>query len=67
MSEKKYNNADSFSMSFDEEWKKIECSDVNLKIEKTFEKLSDHPFVLSDPEMAINVAKFRIRLLGILK
>ena len=63
MSEKKFNNADSFAMSFDDEWAKFECSDINLKIQKTIEKLSDHPFVINNPEMAKNVANFRINLL----
>ena len=67
MSEKKFNNADSFAMSFDEEWEKLECNDTNLKIKKTIEKLSDHPFVINNPQMAINVANFRIHLLKKLK
>ena len=67
MSEKKFNNADSFAMSFDDEWEKIECSDINLKIKKTIENLSDHPFVINNPEIALNVANFRINLLRKLK
>tara|TARA_B100001287_G_scaffold262691_1_gene252848 strand:+ start:508 stop:711 length:204 start_codon:yes stop_codon:yes gene_type:complete len=67
MSEKKFNNADSFAMSFDDEWEKIECSDINLKIKKTIENLSDHPFVINNPEIAKNVANFRINLLRKLK
>jgi len=67
MSEKKFNNADSFAMSFDDEWEKIECSDINLKIKKTIENLSDHPFVINNPEIALNVANFRINLLKRLK
>ena len=67
MSEKKFNNADSFAMSFDDEWKKIECGDIDLKIKKTIENLSDHPFVINNPEIAINVANFRINLLRKLK
>ncbi len=63
MSEKKYNNADSFAMSFDEEWERIECSDKNLKIKKAIENLSDHPFVVSNPDMAKSVASFRINSL----
>ena len=67
MSEKKFNNADSFAMSFDDEWENIECSDINLKIKKTIDNLSDHPFVINNPEMAKNVANFRINLLRKLK
>ena len=28
MKEKLYDNADSFAMSFDEEWKNIDCDDI---------------------------------------
>ena len=67
MSDKKYNNADSFSMAFDDEWGKIECNDIKSKIEKTIDSLADHPFVISNPEMAKNIANFRINSLKILK
>jgi len=55
-----YDNADSFAMSFDEEWKKINCDDLRLKIDKVFEILSDHPFLISNPENAKKMAEFRI-------
>ena len=61
-----YNNADSFAMSFDEEWKNIDCKDLRLKIEKVFEILSDHPFLLSNPESARKMVEFRIFTLKIL-
>jgi len=60
MKDKTYNNADSFAISFDEEWQKIKCSDITQKIEKVIETLSDHPFVISNLENAKNIAKFRI-------
>ena len=60
MNEKLYDNADSFAMSFDEEWNKIECHDPLLKISKVFENLSDHPFLVSNPENARKMAEFRI-------
>tara|TARA_Y100001968_G_scaffold332518_2_gene390970 strand:- start:1076 stop:1279 length:204 start_codon:yes stop_codon:yes gene_type:complete len=63
MSEKRFNNADSFVMYFDEEWEKLECNDINLKIKNTIENLSDHPFVISNPEMAKKIADFRINSL----
>ena len=44
MNDKFYDNADSFAMSFDEEWEKVDCDDLRLKIDKIFEILSDHPF-----------------------
>jgi len=64
MIDKLYNNADSFSMAFDEEWEKIECEDKSKKIKKVIEVLSEHPFVISNPEMAVKIANFRINLLG---
>ena len=60
MKDKIYNNADSFANSFDEEWLKLDCNDVRAKIEKVIEILSDHPFVISNPDNAKNIAEFRI-------
>ena len=60
MKDKTYNNADSFAISFDEEWQKVNCNDTTQKIDKIIEILSDHPFVISYPENARNIAKFRI-------
>jgi len=60
MKEKTYDNADSFAISFDEEWKRFDCNDINEKIDKVIEILSEHPFVISNPINARNVAKFRI-------
>ena len=55
-----YDNADSFAMSFDEEWENIDCDDLQLKIYKVFEILSDHPFLISNPENAKKMAEFRV-------
>ena len=60
MEDKLYDNADSFGMSFDEVWKKIDCNDLRLKIDKVFELLSEHPFLKSNPENARKMAEFRI-------
>ena len=60
MRQKLYDNADSFAMSFDEEWEKIDCEDSRLKIDKVLELLSDHPFLVSNPENARKMAEFRI-------
>ena len=60
MRDKIYDNADSFAMSFDEAWKDIDCDDLRLKIDKVFEFLSDHPFLVSNPENARKMAEFRI-------
>ena len=58
--DKLYDNADSFAMSFDEKWKIIDCEDKSVKIDKVFELLSDHPFLVSNPENARKIAEFRI-------
>ena len=60
MKDKVYNNADSFAISFDEEWKNIDCEDSQLKIDKIFEILSEHPFLVSNPENARKMIEFRI-------
>ena len=58
--EKLYDNADSFAMSFDEKWKIIDCEDKRVKMDKVFELLSDHPFLVSNPKNARKIAEFRI-------
>ncbi len=60
MKDKLYDNPDSFAMSFDEEWKNVDCDDLRLKIDKVFEILSDHPFLISNPENAKKLVEFRI-------
>ena len=60
MKDRLYDNADSFAMSFDEEWENIDCEDLRLKIDKVLENLSDHPFLLSNPVNARKMAEFRI-------
>ena len=60
MRDKLYNNADSFAMSFDEKWENLDCKDSRLKIDKVFELLSDHPFLISNPENARKMAEFRV-------
>ena len=60
MRDKLYDNADSFAMSFDEEWEKMNCKDIGLKIDKVIEALSYHPFLVSNPKNARKLAEFRI-------
>ena len=60
MKGKIYDNADSFAMSFDEEWENVDCDDIRLKIDKVLELLSDHPFLRSNPENARQMAEFRV-------
>ena len=60
MKDKLYDNPDSFAMSFDEEWKNVDCDDLRLKIDKVLEILSDHPFLISNQENAKKKVEFRI-------
>ena len=60
MQDKLYDNADSFAISFDEEWKNVDCEDIRLKIDKVFDVLTDHPFFVSSPEKARKMIEFRI-------
>ncbi|ABM72060.1 hypothetical protein P9515_08531 [Prochlorococcus marinus str. MIT 9515] len=60
MKDKTYDNADSFAKSFDDEWQKVNCKDLTEKMDKVIGILSDHPFAISNPDNARNVAKFRI-------
>ena len=60
MKNRVFDNADSFAMAFDEEWQKIECEDIKLKIDKVINILSEHPFVVSRPLSAKKIAEFRI-------
>ena len=60
MKGKLYDNADSFAMSFDEEWNNFDCESLRLKIDKVLENLSDHPFLVSNPDNARKMAEFRI-------
>ena len=69
-SENLYNNADSFAMAFDAAWNDCDLeNDKNKKIEEkiqiTFEKIKNHPFLIDDPIQAKNIAHFRIKLLGL--
>ena len=60
MKDKLHDNADSFAMSFDEEWENVDCNDMRLKIDNVLELLSEHPFLISNPENARKMAEFRI-------
>ena len=65
-----YNNADSFAMAFDAAWKACDLGNnkdikIDEKIEIVFEKIKNHPFLISNPTQSKNVAHFRIKLLGL--
>ena len=60
MKNRVFDNADSFAMAFDEEWQKTECEDIKLNIDKVINILSEHPFVVSSPQIVRKIAEFRI-------
>ena len=66
-----FDNADSFGMVFDEAWKRhtaenpIHVLTSSDKLDLILMNCADHPFVLTNPAMARQVAEFRIRLLGL--
>ena len=65
-----YNNADSFAMAFDMAWKECGLENNNVinieeKIELTFEKIKNHPFLIENPIQSKDLAIFRIKLLGL--
>ncbi|MEX1324975.1 MAG: hypothetical protein AB1Z21_12415 [Synechococcaceae cyanobacterium] len=66
-----YNNADSFAQAFDEAWwgHEQQHPDHGLGRERKraliLQALADHPFRRSQPELAEQVAAFRLRLLGL--
>ena len=63
MQQRFFNNADSFAMAFDDEWNDLNIKDKSKKIKKILEILSDHPYVISNPKRAEEIANFRIRFL----
>ena len=70
MTDRLFNNADSFAMVFDEAWKTMTISQ-NSSLSKdermalVMESVADHPFLVAQPEMAQQVAEFRLRLLDL--
>tara|TARA_B100000700_G_C14425637_1_gene570176 strand:- start:124 stop:366 length:243 start_codon:yes stop_codon:yes gene_type:complete len=66
-----YRNPDSFAISFDESWRKMnnietnENLEIEQKIDIVFEEIKDHPLLKYDKEEAYKIAKFRIRLLNL--
>lgn len=64
-----FNNADSFAQAFDEAWAR-HCNDhatadTTARTSAVLAAVADHPFVIAQPELAQQVAQFRIRLLGL--
>ncbi|NDF63023.1 MAG: hypothetical protein EB136_08970 [Synechococcaceae bacterium WBB_3_034] len=66
-----FDNPDSYAMVFDSAWQRLAPSDGSTGVgapgerkRRAMEACADHPFALSHPAMAEQVADFRIRLLG---
>ena len=70
-SDRLFNNADSFAQVFDEAWTAHSRRQPGHglsseeKIALILEQVADHPFALENPEIARQVAAFRVRLLGL--
>lgn len=70
-SDRQFSNADSFAQAFDEAWQQHNVREPNHglstaeKVPLILESLVDHPFAIEDPQMARQVADFRVRLLGL--
>ena len=65
-----FDNADSFAMVFDRTWKRLKAqmSDQTAGddfVDQVLEAMEDRPFLISSPDMARQVAAFRVRLLGL--
>jgi len=66
-----FDNADSFGMVFDAAWKRHQSSgrheglSTDEKKQQAIAECSEHPFMVSNPDRASQVADFRIRLLGL--
>ena len=68
-SDRQFNNADSFAQAFDEAWARHRRQHGELDLaERTravLDAVAEHPFAQDQPELAQQVAAFRIRLLGL--
>ena len=65
-----YNNADSFAMAFDAAWENCDIENdkditIEEKIQRTFEQIKTHPFLIENPIQSKEIAFFRIKLLGL--
>jgi hypothetical protein len=66
-----FNNADSFAQAFDEAWhdhgrtNPAHGLDRAGRLVTVLEQLREHPFHRQNPELARQVAEFRVRLLGL--
>ena len=69
--ERLYNNADCFSISFDNSWKELNLNarkrelSTEDKVKIVLEKIKEHPFLKDNPKAANEIANFRIKLLDL--
>ena len=70
-SDRYYNNADSFAIAFDKAWKTYSAGEDNSQrsteeiLEIIIDRVKDHPFLDENQNRAMEIARFRIRLLGL--
>jgi hypothetical protein len=70
-SSQQFNNADSFAQAFDEAWRHLgrqqgeQAMVRSERLTAVLELVRDHPFFQAQPELAHQVAAFRLRLLGL--
>ena len=68
-SDRVFNNADSFAQAFDEAWHQHKRSQTQASLDErtdaVLRAIDEHPFARQQPELARQVAQFRIRLLGL--
>ena len=64
-----FNNADSFAQAFDGAWadhcRRHGELHPDVRTDAVLAAVADHPFAQQQPELARQVAAFRIRLLGL--
>ncbi len=66
-----FNNADSFAQAFDEAWQRHDRRSpghglsADDKLCLILAELAEHPFRQNEPDLAEQVARFRLRLLGL--
>ena len=68
-SDRVFNNADSFAQAFDEAWEQHKRAQAESSLDERTDAvllaIDGHPFAREQPELARQVAQFRIRLLGL--
>ena len=64
-----FNNPDSFAMAFDDKWKSSftrpdkSKTSAESKLKLILNEVKDHPFFKDNPDRAMEIARFRLRLL----